>query len=433
MFFRAGVSGCVCQICRPKPNALPVRVFQKLPRLAVRGLGLLLALALLRDLVSNSCPLVCRIGGETFFPAFRTVFEPHEQVRWPAPLAEIARNDAWREAKYEWSVFPPVAFRPGASGNNQFGQPPLAALQVGCCRTFRHWLGTDGSGRDVAAGMVAGCRVALLTALVAMGMALAAGGLLGGLAGYFGDDRLRLRRGLLWANLLALPVAVFFALVPRWFFLTYQTGQAEWLRAAAVFAIIFLIFNGLAWALCRWAWWAQRVTVPADFAIMRLADVFDSVPRLLLVVALAAISASGVPPVLWVVGIIGLFSWPDVARLLRAELLRVRELEFIQAARALGFSDWHVLRRHALPNALRPVLVAVSLGAAGAILLEAGLAFLGFTSGAAGASWGSLLHEARNHMTAWWTAVFPGLALCWTLLAFHALGDALAEGNSLAD
>lgn len=401
-------------------------MLQKYPRWAVWTVGFLLAVALLRDLVANSCPLACRVGGELFFPAFRTVFEPHEQVRWPAPLAEIARNDRWHEGGYDWVVFPPIAFRPGVSGNNQFGQPPLAMLRAGD-RAFRHWLGTDGSGRDVAAGMVAGCRVALLTASVAMGMAVVAGGLLGGLAGYFGDDRLRLRRGLLWANLLALPVAVFFALVPRWFFLAHQSGSGEWLRAAMTFGAILLVFNVLGWLLCRRAWFAERVTVPADFVIMRLADVFDSVPRLLLVVALAAISASGVPPVLLVVGIIGLFSWPDVARLLRAELLRVRELEFVQAARALGFSDGHILWKHALPNAMRPVLVAVSLGAAGAVLLEAGLAFLGFTSGAAGASWGSLLHEARNHMTAWWTAVFPGLALCWTLLALHALGDALAE------
>jgi len=114
----------------------------------------------------------------------------------------------------------------------------------------------------------------------------------------------------------------------------------------------------------------------------------------------------------------------------RADLLRVRELDFVTAARGLGLPETRILLRHALPNALRSTLIAFAFGVAGAVLLEAALSFLGFGGDEfRGKSWGSLLNSARSYPTDWWVALPPGLAICVTVLALNAIGEALSEGK----
>jgi len=126
--------------------------------------------------------------------------------------------------------------------------------------------------------------------------------------------------------------------------------------------------------------------------------------------------------------LLGLFIWPDVTSLVRAELLRVRALDFVTAARGLGMSELTVLLRHALPNALRAAYTAVALGVGSAILLEASLSFLGLTgTDMKGASWGMLLNAAYRARTAWWLILPPGLAICITVLALNLVGEVLSE------
>ena len=125
--------------------------------------------------------------------------------------------------------------------------------------------------------------------------------------------------------------------------------------------------------------------------------------------------------------IIGLTSWTEIARLVRAEMLKTRESEFMQSAEASGISMTRQIFRHALPNVLAPALTAITLGAASAILIESGLSFLGVGVPADVVTWGSLLNEGRQNFDAWWLVAFPGFAIFITVASLNLLGDALNE------
>ena len=116
------------------------------------------------------------------------------------------------------------------------------------------------------------------------------------------------------------------------------------------------------------------------------------------------------------------------SRLVRAEFLSLKEREFVLAARTLGLTDRRIIFRHILPNALAPVIVSATLGVAGAILLEAGLSFLGFGVQPPSPSWGNILTEGRTYIfDSWWLTVFPGLAILVTVLAFNLVGEGLRD------
>jgi peptide/nickel transport system permease protein len=169
-----------------------------------------------------------------------------------------------------------------------------------------------------------------------------------------------------------------------------------------------------------------------DYAIMRLTDVFLSIPLLpLLLVLTAIVSATSSKSALSfgvIVVIIGGLSWMSVARLVRASFLSLREKEFSEAARALGNSDARIIFRHLLPNAVAPIVVAATLDIANVIVLESTLSFLGFGIQPPTASWGNMLANAQANMAiAPWVAIFPGLCILVTVLAVNYLGDGLRD------
>jgi peptide/nickel transport system permease protein len=153
-----------------------------------------------------------------------------------------------------------------------------------------------------------------------------------------------------------------------------------------------------------------------------LLNAFLSFPGVLLAIALAAFFGPGIEKVILALIITG---WAGYARLARAQVLKVKELEFVLAAKSLGSSHLRILVRHLLPNILQPVLVQATIGMAGAILAEATLSFLGLGVLAPLPSWGAMLNDARNHLfDATYMVVFPALAIVLAVLAFNLLGDA---------
>jgi peptide/nickel transport system permease protein len=165
-----------------------------------------------------------------------------------------------------------------------------------------------------------------------------------------------------------------------------------------------------------------------DLLLMRIVEIVHSVPTLLfLVTMLALIMPSGWWAVVAMMVVIGLVRWTDVARLVRGEILRIKTLEYVQAARLLGMSHARILIVHILPNAMSPVLVTATFAMASAILLEGALSFLGFGIPDDMASWGSLLNEVRGHTQAWWLAVFPGAAIFVTVTAYNLAGEGLRD------
>jgi peptide/nickel transport system permease protein len=169
-----------------------------------------------------------------------------------------------------------------------------------------------------------------------------------------------------------------------------------------------------------------------DYALMRVTDVFLSIPLLpLLLVLTAIVAASSNKAALGfgvIVVIIGLTSWPAVARLVRASFLSLREKEFCEAARALGNRDGRIIFRHLLPNAVAPLIVQGTLEIANVIILESTLSFLGFGIQPPTASWGNMLANAESNMAiAPWVAIFPGLCILVTVLSINYLGDGLRD------
>jgi peptide/nickel transport system permease protein len=162
-----------------------------------------------------------------------------------------------------------------------------------------------------------------------------------------------------------------------------------------------------------------------DAVVMRLVDVMLCFPTIMLILAVIALLE---PSIWYIMIIIGLTGWMGVARLVRSEVLSLREREFIQAARALGASDGRIIFRHILPNALSSLLVAGTLGVAGAILTESTLSYLGLGVQPPTPSWGNILTAGKEYIEfAWWLSLFPGLAIMVTVLSYYLVGEGIRD------
>lgn len=178
-----------------------------------------------------------------------------------------------------------------------------------------------------------------------------------------------------------------------------------------------------------------------DELLMRITEVFLVFPALLLILVFARIyqaSPTYQPSILigpfvipagltLVILIVAIFSWAGYARVIRGEVLRIRESEYVQAARALGAKSWWIMTKHIIPNILPQIIVIATLTMASIVLIEAGVTFLGFGDPNT-VTWGSLMQENLSYMSSmWWSVVFPGLAIFLTVLAFNLVGDGLAD------
>ena len=153
-------------------------------------------------------------------------------------------------------------------------------------------------------------------------------------------------------------------------------------------------------------------------------NVFLAFPGLLLAIAMVAFLGAGLNKLILALCIIG---WVGYARVIRGQVLKVREYDFVQAARALGARDWRILFVHILPNAIQPLIVQASLGMAGAVLAEASLSFLGLGVQEPYPSWGKMIDDARGLETAPHALIFPAIFIALTVLAFNFIGDGLRE------
>ncbi len=162
-----------------------------------------------------------------------------------------------------------------------------------------------------------------------------------------------------------------------------------------------------------------------DEVLMRVVDVLLAFPGILLAIALVAFWGPGLEKLILALVAVG---WVGYARLVRGQILKVKELDFIRAARSLGGTDAHIIVRHLIPNIIQPVLVQASIGMAGAILSEASLSFLGLGVPPPLPSWGAMLNDGRGHLfDAPHLVFFPGLATMLAVLSFNFLGDGLRE------
>lgn len=187
------------------------------------------------------------------------------------------------------------------------------------------------------------------------------------------------------------------------------------LVSAGIATIIGVILGALAGYYGGWV----------DSGIMRFTDMMLCFPTFFLILAVIALLD---PSIINIMAVIGLTSWMGVARLVRAEFLSLKEREYVLAARSLGVGDRRIIFRHILPNAMAPVLVAATLGVAGAILTESGLSFLGLGVQAPDPSWGNILGQGKSYIQlGWWLSLFPGLAILITVLGYNLLGEGIRD------
>ncbi len=387
---------------------------------------LLAFIAIFADFIANEKPIVAKYKGEMYFPVLKDYAVKLGLAKWQPEF----QNIDWKDLEYDFKIWPPVPYLPqNLDFNNSQYVGPFDEQDVPS-KQFTHWLGTDELGRDVLSGMIHGTRIAFLVGIVSMGIASILGIFLGALAGYFGDDRLRMSFIRAVLNIAAIIFGFFYGFMVRSYTLSdaFEVSLINFLAQLGLSFLIFLGFllvaNIIASILKYLPLIGRKINVPVDLIVLRLIEIIVSIPRLILIMAIIAIAK---PSILIVMVVIGFTSWTGIARFIRAELLRVRSLEYIEAAESLGFSNFRIMFKHAIPNALSPVFIAIAFGVAAAILIESTLSFLGIGVSADTVTWGSLLSLARKASSAWWLAIFPGFAIFITVTIFNLIGEGLTD------
>lgn len=313
---------------------------------------------------------------------------------------------------------PLVPYAPGTQDrkNDDF-KSPFDAQNI-TSLYYRHWLGTDQLGRDTLAGLMAGTQTAILVGLGGMSIAVLIGLLLGLSAGYYGNDRFKLTKmGLILRGVL------FF--LCGFYLLVFFQQQMPFYAYLLLIILTYILIRFFDFSLEKIPFFNKKSTFPLDNLLMRIVEIIQAVPTILWLFGMVAVN--GNMSVLSLIVFMGLVSWTTLARMVRGEVMRIRQLEYMEAASALGLSDARIIMRHVLPNVLTPVLVAMIFGIANLILMEAFLTFIGFGLPLEQVTWGSMLAIARNNPAAWWMVICPGFMIFLSVYALNQIGEALKK------
>ncbi len=395
-------------------------------------------IALFAPILANEKPLFFSINGKYYFPAINN----NSYIELPDSsgiLVKIRTNTIdWKNLKTDEIIFAPVCWSPSHSDLLNTYSSPFARQHyykdekiTDLPFRFRHFMGTGKTGNDVLAGLIYGSRTSVSIGFFSMSIAIIIGIFLGGIAGYLGDDKLKMRRGSLILSLLMLMPAWFYSFQIRFEIIKESFSNSTILGLIQV-AFSFLIFTVIIFWPFLFSFKTltvleKKITIPVDLIVSRFIEIFLSLPRLILILTIAAISR---PSVITIILIIGFTAWTDIARIMRAQILQLREMNYIAAAKSFGTSTTKILLHHLLPNALPQIVIIWTLGIATAILTETGLSFLGIGVPPETATWGSLMFEAKENYQAWWLVIFTGAAIFSLLSALYLLGNKLKSQNA---
>ncbi len=385
----------------------------------------MVSLSILAPIIANDRPLLIwneqTFDSPALFPEGSTTLYFDQQE-----IKLVNKHYNWKKDTLFNKLFAPIPWSPIKSDNNNANYSGPSDIQYALGNdgtryelsgSRRHLLGTSRRGEDVLSGLIHGTRISLMVGFFSMFITGFIGIFLGSLAGYFGDKGVRINISMIIFSLILLIPYLFYASQP------WNDGFS-FLMFLIVTIIYILVVKFGGRIVHSIAPDSNEVHLPLDSVISRLIEILVSVPRLIIIIILAAIFT---PSVVSLILIIGLTSWTEVARLTRAEMLKARELEYMEAARVSGTGIWRQIFRHALPNVITPALVMLTFGVSAAILTEAGLSFLGIGVPHDVVTWGSLLAAGKDNMNAWWLVLFPGAALFATVYLFNMTGEALRE------
>jgi peptide/nickel transport system permease protein len=414
-------------------------------RFALYFLGLMLGLGMFSGILATDQPLFASYKGNWWFPALTNV--------WDKTRVEIVTDDStgvketlqfdivnWKTTELDFVIWAPIPWSPDKSDplnrdysgpfSKQFTKLPSGEI-VESPWFHRHHFGTDQLGNDVLSGIIHGASISIQIGLLSAFIAGIIGLLLGALSGYFGDDRLSLSRASLIFSIPGLFVGYFWAFQVRSYALTDAMKDGFLSITLQIFWSIFLMFIVVACfffigrLFSRLKWLGKTIIIPFDNVIQRITEVFISMPRLLVILTIAAVFRE--KSVAMVITIIGITHWTSIARFTRAEMLRVRDLEYVEAARAMGFPWYRIVLRHALPGVIGPAMIEIIFLISGSILIESSLSFLGIGVPDDIVTWGSILNAGRMQIDAWWMVVFPGIFIFFTILSLNVFGDSIRK------
>jgi peptide/nickel transport system permease protein len=400
-------------------------------------LCLLVLIARFADTIANTQPIYAVYKGQTMWPAWSEENKTIEITDPETGIVEKLQFDItdWRQLDLDKVVYAPIPYSPdfldrynrdyvAPGGKQRFKNKDGEIIKSPS--KFRHLLGTDGKGADLASGLIHGTKTSLKVGLISMGIAAFIGIILGAFAGFFGDRDLKMRRIKYYMTLIGLFLGLFYGFGHRKY--AISNGFTESLSDGMLqFLISIIVILGTTFAFRKLSrlftnkWINKEVSVPIDSFISRGIEILNSIPRLLLIITVTAVMERSLVIIMVIIGITG---WTRIARFTRAEFLRIKSLEFVQASKALGFSSVRTIFKHALPNALAPVFVSIAFGIASAILIESGLSFLGIGVPDDVVTWGSLLNLGRQNLEAWWLIMFPGIAIFITITIYNMIAEA---------
>jgi len=409
----------------------------KIALISLYLLAIMILVAIFAPFLANDKPLYVVYKGERLFPAFTE--SGKYIINKGTDQEEIIEYNSmvefnWKELDYDKVIWAPITFSPttqdeynidykSPSDKQQYRNPENKITDSPT--RFRHHLGTDKLGRDLCSGLIHGTRVSLTVGLISMGIASIFGIILGALAGFFGDRGLKMRRIKYYFTLIGIFLGMFYGWrgyeIKAGFNNSTMLGYLE-IMISCLFLIGIPILLRFISRFIKSDFFNQEINIPVDTFVSRGIELLNSIPKLLLIITVAAVSKE--PSLVRIMIIIGLTSWTGIARFTRAELLRIRNLEYIDAANALGFSSIRTIFKHALPNALAPVFVSIAFGIASAILIESSLSFLGIGVPVDIVTWGSLLNAGREYSEAWWLIIYPGIAIFITITIYNMIAEA---------
>ena len=312
----------------------------------------------------------------------------------------------------------------GAHPPNEQNSNALDSFGSAAGPSSKYLMGTDGLGRDVFSRTLYGARISLQVAFLATGLILLIGVTLGMIAGYYrGAVDTFLSRSM--DVVLAFPVLLLALGLGAACSLKGCLSAAAVGRDLVIAGVVILLLTVALAAVRRGG---LKSVTGADWALRLAPGAVIVVMGLILLIGLnskATLIQPGLPVVIFVITLAG---WPYMARIIRGQVLSLREKEFVEAARSLGASDSRIIFRHILPNLVAPIIVYTTLLIPTNILFEAALSFLGVGVQPPTASWGAMIADAIEIFdTAWWYMTFPGVALLLTVLAFNLVGDGLQD------